>query len=155
MHLYLLRHGEAEPRHYDDAQRVLTSHGQQEVINVARQFAKRNIALTRCFHSPFVRTIQTSDLFLTESGSRIKSDPLVLLTPSHRALQVLAFLGSLKAEHVLLVTHNPLVSELLAVLTNTEIETMHIFSTSELDAVDCQACTTGGGELSFRLQPKV
>jgi len=155
MHLYLLRHGEAEPRHYDDSQRVLTSHGRQEIISVASQFARHHIALTKCFHSPFVRTTQTSELFLAESAAAIKSEPLTLLTPSHRALQVLAFLGSLKEEHVLLVTHNPLVSELLAVLTDTEIETMHIFSTSELDAVDCNACTTGGGELSFRLLPKV
>ncbi len=155
MHLYLLRHGEAEPRNYDDSGRALTSHGEHEVMDVARQFAKRDIKLTSCFHSPFTRAAQTCSLFLSESGSTIKPEPLLLLTPDHRALQVLAFLRSLKSQHVLLVTHNPLVSELLAVLTNTDIDSMHIFSTGELDAVHCQACTTGGGELAFRLGQQV
>ncbi len=155
MNLYLLRHGEAEPRHYDDSLRALTSHGKQEVINVARQFAKHNITLTSCFHSPYTRTTQTCALFLAESGIAIKAEPLSLLTPNHRALQVLAFLRTMQSEHVLLVTHNPLVSELLAVLTDTEVETMHIFSTSELDAVECQACTAGGGVVSFRLMAQV
>jgi phosphohistidine phosphatase len=155
MNLYLLRHGEAEPRHYDDSLRALTSHGKQEVINVAKQFAKQDIALTACFHSPYTRTTQTCALFLAESASTVKSEPLMLLTPNHRAVQVLAFLRSLQSEHVLLVTHNPLVSELLAVLTDTDIEMMHIFSTSELNAVHCQACVEGGGMLSFGLQAQV
>ena len=155
MNLYLLRHGEAEPQHYDDSLRALTSHGKQEVVDVARQFAKLDIKLTASFYSPFTRTTQTCSLFLSEYGSTVKSEPLILLTPSHRALQVLAFLRSLQAQQVLLVTHNPLVSELLAVLTNTEIDSMHIFSTSELVAVRCHDCTAGGGEMAFSLQAQV
>lgn len=155
MNLYLLRHGEAEPRHYDDAQRALTSHGKQEVIHVARQFAKQKIRLASCFHSPFTRTSQTCGLFLAESGAAVKAEPLLLLTPDHRALQVLAFLRSLQSEHVLLVMHNPLVSEVLAVLTDIDIDAMHIFSTGELAAVHCRTCTAGGGELLFRLQAQV
>lgn len=151
MNLYLLRHGEAEPRHYDDSLRSLTSHGKQEVIHVARQFAKHGIVLDGCYHSPFVRATQTCVLFVAESGSAIKPEPLSLLTPNHRALQVLSFLSSLQLQHVLLVTHNPLVSELLAVLTGHDIDTMHIVSTSELNAVHCQACVAGGGVVSFRL----
>ncbi len=155
MHLYLLRHGEAEPRHYDDPLRSLTSHGRQEVIDVARQFAKHKVKLSACFHSPYTRTTQTCQLFMTESGSNIEPQPLTVLTPNHRALQVLAYLRSMKSGHVLLVTHNPLVSELLAVLTDTDVETMHIFSTGELVAVECQDCTAGGGAVKFTLQAQV
>ncbi len=151
MNLYLLRHGDAEPRQYDDPQRALTPRGRLDVQSVAREFATRGVTLSACYHSPFLRTAQTCSLFLAEAGIAVKPEPLSLLTPNHRASQVLGFLQRLAAEEVLLVTHNPLVSELMAVLTDTAIETMHIFATSELDALACETVSRGGASLRFRL----
>lgn len=151
MNLYLMRHGDAEARQYDDPQRALTPKGRLDVQQVAREFAARGITLSACYYSPFLRTTQTCSLFLAEAGLEVKAEPLPLLTPNHRASQVLGFLQRLAHEHVLLVTHNPLVSELMAVLTDTTIETMHIFATSELDALVCQTVSRGGASLDFRL----
>lgn len=154
MHLYLLRHAEAVPRQHDDPTRELTPLGRREVENVAQQFKRRGIALDACFHSPYVRTTQTTELFLQHCNSPVMAQPLALLTPEHRASAVLQFLAAVQADHVLLVTHNPLVSELLAVLTDGDIPSMHIVSTSELNALHCDVVGVGQAELLFRLQAR-
>jgi phosphohistidine phosphatase len=151
MNLYLLRHGDAEPRQSDDPQRALTHRGRLDVQSVAREFAARGITLSACYYSPFLRTAQTCSLFLAEAEQTVKSEPLPLLTPGHRASQVLGFLQRIGAEDVLLVTHNPLVSELMAVLTDTPIDSMHIFATSELSVLTCETVSRGGASLRFRL----
>jgi phosphohistidine phosphatase len=151
MNLYLMRHGDAEPRHYDDPQRALTSQGRLDVQRVAREFATRGISVDACYYSPYLRTAQTCSLFVVEAGLSVKAEPLPLLTPNHRASQVIGFLQGLAAAEVLLVTHNPLVSELMSVLTDTEIDTMHIFATSELDALACETISRGAAVLRFRL----
>lgn len=151
MNIYLLRHGEAEARQYDDPQRALTATGRQEVQQVARQFAARGITLDACYYSPYLRTSQTCSLFLAEAGSGQKAEPLELLTPVHRASQVLGYLQRLAASDVLLVTHNPLVSELMALLTDTALADMHIFATAELNALACETVSRGGASVLFRL----
>ncbi|HTQ98475.1 MAG TPA: phosphohistidine phosphatase SixA [Candidatus Acidoferrum sp.] len=153
MNLYLLRHGQAEPHNRQDAQRALVEAGRREIASVARRFAAKGITLTSCFYSPFVRTTQTCELFVHEAKLAVKPEPLAVLLPTHRALQVMEFLRTLDSQHVLLVTHNPLVSELLAVLTATDLDSMHIFATGELNAVHCDAVVHGGGTLQFRLDP--
>lgn len=151
MNLYLLRHGEAEPRQYDDPQRALTAKGRQEVQQVAQQFAARGIGLDACYFSPYLRTSQTCALFLAEAGLAQKAESLELLTPEHRAIEVLSQLQQLAANNVLLVTHNPLVSELMAVLTDTALSDMHIFATAELNALACETVSRGGASVLFRL----
>lgn len=151
MNVYLLRHAEAEPRQYDDPQRSLTSRGRLEVQQVAQQFAARGIKLDACFYSPYLRTTQTCAQFLAEAGIVQKAEPLELLTPVHRASQVLSYLQRLAASDVLLVTHNPLVSELMSLLTDTPLNEMHIFATAELNALACETVSRGGASLQFRL----
>ena len=151
MNLYLLRHGEAEPRQYDDPQRALTEKGRQEVEQVAQQFAQRRIVLDACYYSPYLRTSQTCSLFLAGAGIPLKPEALELLTPAHRASQVVSHLRQLAARDVLLVTHNPLVSELMALLTDTALADMHIFGTAELNALTCETVSRGGASVLFRL----
>ena len=153
MHLYLLRHGQAEPQRQPDAERRLTEIGKQEVRRVAHQFAAKNIHLAASYYSPYVRTTETCELFMQEAAQMIKPEPQPVLVPQSRASDVLRWLRDVKADHVLLVTHNPLVSEILAVLSGQEPENMHIFATSELNALECEGVSIGGGTLQFRLYP--
>lgn len=153
MNLYLLRHGQAEPYRHADAERALTLLGKQEVEKVARLFAEKHITLTRCYYSPLVRTTQTCQLFMHNSGQTIQAEPLSLLTHEHRASEVLGFLRGVESADVLLVTHNPLVSELLAVLTGVDTDRMHVFTTSELQALHLEVVAIGGAERLFQLQP--
>jgi phosphohistidine phosphatase len=154
MHLYLLRHGEAEPHSREDSTRALTPRGKLDVEAVAHQFADREISLTHCYYSPYLRTTQTAQVFLNAIKSSVKPNPLTLLIPDERAKSVIGFMDTLQAEHVLLVTHNPLVSELLALLTDGDVPNMHVCATSELNALELVIPALGQAQLLFRLQAK-
>jgi phosphohistidine phosphatase SixA len=80
-------------------------------------------------------------------------EPVQTLTPEHRAQEVLALLQTLQQDHVLLVGHNPLISEVLALLTHGEVSHMHIVAAGELNAVHCDVIGPGGGKQQFRLLP--
>jgi phosphohistidine phosphatase len=154
MHLYLLRHGEAEPRAHNDPGRELTARGRLEVEQVARQFAARNIQLERCVVSPYVRAAQTAAHFLGHAEQAIKPESNAILMPEVRASAVMTFLESVREQHVLLVSHNPLLSELNALLTDGDISNMHILGTSELVCIVLDVIGLGMGSTPFRLVPE-
>ena len=81
MNLYLLRHGEAEASAHTDAARQLTAKGRQDVENVAKQFALRQLPLDHCFVSPYVRAVQTAEIFFGQLGESITSSTTELLVP--------------------------------------------------------------------------
>jgi phosphohistidine phosphatase len=153
MNIYLLRHGEAEPRDHDDAGRQLTHRGKGDLQNVAHQFAERGITLDRCFHSPYVRTTQTAAVLLSQIPRAPVAEALQVLGPEHQAREVIAFLQTLKDEHVLVVGHNPVISEVLALLTHADTSQMHAVATSELNAIHFDAIGLGCGVQQFRLLP--
>ena len=154
MKLYLLRHGEAETRAHNDPGRELTARGREEITQVAQLFAARNIQLQRCFASPYVRAAQTAALFLAESGQRIAPESTPVLMPEVRASIVMDFLEGVRDEEVLMVSHNPLVSELHALLIDGDISHMHILGTSELICVEFDTIGLGMGTSPFRLTPE-
>jgi phosphohistidine phosphatase len=161
MKLYLLRHGEAESRAHNqpgrpggDPARELTPRGRQEVTQVARRFAARNIQLQRCYVSPYVRAAQTAALFVAEAGQGIAPETTPVLMPEVRASIVMDFLEGVREQEVLLVSHNPLVSELHALLTDGDISSMHILGTSELICIEFDVIGLGMGTSPFRLTPE-
>jgi len=154
MKLYLLRHGEAETRAHNDPGRELTARGRSEVVQVARLFAARNIQLERCFASPYVRAAQTAALFLPEAKQCIIAETTPVLMPEVRASIVMDFLEGVREQEVLMVSHNPLVSELNALLTEGDISNMHILGTSELICIEFDVIGLGMGHSPFRLVPE-
>jgi phosphohistidine phosphatase len=155
MQLYLLRHGEAEARAQNDPGRELTARGRQEVVQVARQFASRHIPLQRCLVSPYARAAQTAALFLRESGlEELQAETTPILLPEVRASTVMSYLEGVREQEVLLVSHNPLVSELNALLTEGDISHMHILGTSELVCIAVDVLGLGMGTSPFRLVPE-
>jgi phosphohistidine phosphatase len=154
MNLYLLRHGEAEASAPTDAARQLTVKGRQDVENVAKQFATRHLPLEHCFVSPYVRASQTADLFFRSLNKSITSTTTELLVPEVRASTVIDFLSkNVHGRNVLLVSHNPLLSELNALLTEGNINDMHILTTSELVCISLDLVGLGMGRTAFRLTP--
>lgn len=154
MKLYLLRHGEAETRAHNDPGRELTAKGRREVTQVAHLFAARNIQLQRCFASPYVRAAQTAALFLPEAGQRIAPESTPVLMPEVRASIVMDFLEGVREQEVLMVSHNPLVSELNALLIDGDISNMHILGTSELICIEFDVIGLGMGTSPFRITPE-
>lgn len=153
MMLYLLRHGEAEARAANDASRRLTNRGRQEVDSVARQFQINHLPLDICISSPYVRAMQTAERFLELVAPAVAVQQDARLTPEIRASEIMKLLDAVSAEHVLLVSHNPLLSELNALLTEGNISHMHILSTSELVAIRVDVIGLGMGRTELRLAP--
>lgn len=157
MNLYLLRHGEAEPNASSSAGRQLTETGIEEVISVARQFASTNQTVDHCFVSPALRAQQTAATFL----ETIPDAPAVVtvkeLSASNRAIQAMDFLQKINnqysGQNILLVSHNPVLSELLALLTAGNADNLHILDTANLACVSLDIIGLGMGTCSYILEP--
>lgn len=153
MNIYLLRHGEAEHQASSDANRELSAYGRKEVADVARLFALKNLPLDRCIASPYSRAQQTAALFTAALTKPPLVETAMTLTPESRPIEVLNLLEGLHAENVLLVSHNPLLSELVALLDQGGLHKMKIVSTGELNAFAIDIIGVGTGEIQFSLSP--
>jgi phosphohistidine phosphatase len=153
MNLYLLRHGEAEAHASSSAGRQLTEAGHQEVINVARQFAAKNARLDRCLVSPALRTQQTADTFLSMLFDAPEAETVEELSANQRAAGIMKFLEPSREGNILLVSHNPILSELLALLTRGNIDGLYILETANLACVSLDIIGLGMGNCPWILEP--
>lgn len=119
MILTVWRHGAAQDGEID-RQRELTDSGCDDIGFACRQFHKacrdRAIALpTAILYSPWVRTSQTAEIIAAAyTRASCKAEPA--LQPGSRATavdQALAEMAFAESAHVLLVSHQPLVSHLV------------------------------------------
>jgi phosphohistidine phosphatase len=126
-----MRHGEAqnftEQGSRDDSQRALTHQGEQEAKLMASWLQKKHLPPTTVFVSPYVRAQQTCAI--VTSLITTKTTTLNFITPSGDAKQVHDFIdgvcsdnfdkGSEQEQSLLIVSHMPLVSYLVAELTQS------------------------------------
>jgi phosphohistidine phosphatase len=153
MNLFLLRHGEAEASATSNEGRQLTEAGYEEIGSVARQFASRNLKIDRCFVSPALRAQQTANTFLSLIFDPPEPVTVELLNPNQRAAQAIEFLGNSSDENILLVSHNPILSELLALLTNGNVDKLLILETGNLACISLDIVGLGMGICPFILTP--
>ena len=169
MQVYIMRHGEAEgftnQSFHSDSERPLTKQGMFEAQLMADWLTKMNISLNHIFVSPFVRAQQTCELVL----KKMNTDAITLdfITPAGDARQVHDFIdgliGSLDDDEshdaiagvtnaaqtqldqqcaVLLVSHMPLVSYLVAEMTYDD--NAPIFATAAIAQIDYDPNTMKG-----------
>ncbi|WP_448723358.1 phosphohistidine phosphatase SixA [Pseudomonas farris] len=113
MKLWVLRHGEAEPHGTrPDSERTLTAHGREEVLRAAAQLIGQ--PLTAIYASPFLRAQETALLVREALGFEPEIRTVEWLTPDTDPDKVAEQLVSVS--DVLLVSHNPLVGNLLSYL---------------------------------------
>lgn len=153
MNLYLLRHGEAESVATASAGRQLTEAGYEEIENVARQFVGRHLVIDKCFVSPALRAQQTAETFLSQLFHPPVPQTLDALDANCRAADVMAALEDIRDGNILLVSHNPLLSELLALLTDGNIDHMRILDTGNLACVSLDIIGLDMGTCTFILEP--
>ena len=116
MKLWILRHGEAEAHARSDDQRNLTEHGRKQVLRSAAHLIGQ--PLDAIVASPYVRAQQTAELVHQALGLTKPVVSVPWLTPDSDPDQAIAALDALGLEHVLLVSHQPLVSTLLGLLVH-------------------------------------
>lgn len=114
MKLWVLRHGEAEPSANSDAERRLTAHGREQVLRSAAHLLGQ--PLQAIIASPYVRAQQTAALVHGALGFSEPVCTVPWLTPESDVQQVIGEIERLGLEHVLLVSHQPLVGNLVGQL---------------------------------------
>ena len=114
MKLWVLRHGEAEPHGSKphDSERALTDHGREEVLRSAAMLIGQPLAAI--YASPYLRAQETAQLVKEALGFEPEIRTVEWLTPDTDPDKVAEQLVSVS--DVLLVSHNPLVGNLLSYL---------------------------------------
>ncbi len=129
MKLWVLRHGEAEPYGTrPDSERALTVHGREEVLRSAAELIGQPI--TAIYASPYLRAQQTALLVRDALGFEPDIRTVEWLTPDNRPQVVAEQLVSV--DYALLVSHNPLVGNLLGYLQHGHVQQPETVKTAGL-----------------------
>ncbi len=152
LRLWLMRHGEAGFEALRDEDRTLTARGEQDASRIAEQsLADRggppsDPSAVRVVCSPLLRTRQTATRVCRALGLKDEawrcSD---LLIPDADPRAVLAWLEeALKEEQPLwLVTHQPLIGRLLALLVDGDSRRPHPMAPASLAALRADVAAAG------------
>ncbi len=111
-HLYLVRHGKAEPDHPGgDAARRLTPEGRDAFRALVTSLGRR-LAVERILSSPFTRARQTADVLSEITGVRVEEEEALASGASNgREILVIARRAG---RGTALVGHNPEIAEAIA-----------------------------------------
>ena len=121
MQLFIMRHGEAIMSAPSDPQRPLSEQGKVEANLMGKWLHGLDVNIEQVLVSPYLRAQQTSKYLLSQLECQPTVRTIDFITPSGNAAQVHDYLDALfTTEHyqnLLMVTHMPLVSYLVAELT--------------------------------------
>jgi phosphohistidine phosphatase len=113
--IYLLRHGEAEDGHGDDAARRLTEKGERQARNAGLALRELGVGIDACLASPKVRAFDTAQLACEALGVDVEVTE-ALRGGAFDALDLAAGRGE-----VLLVGHEPGFSAEVGRLTGAKV----------------------------------
>jgi phosphohistidine phosphatase len=122
MELYFLRHGlAAEPdsaRFASDAERPLTLEGRRKMKRIAKAIRNLELSLDLVLSSPYVRARQTAEMVVEVLGAGRRLRFSEQLEPGSDVGEVIVFLKKLsrRYESVMLVGHEPLLSQTISLL---------------------------------------
>jgi phosphohistidine phosphatase len=118
MDLFLLRHAIAEQRdptkYPDDALRPLTEKGIKRMRRVAEGLLAAGLTFDVIYTSPYTRARQTADIVADVFGLRKALRETDTLAVDGDAEELIAELNKLDAASILLVGHEPYLSELIS-----------------------------------------
>jgi len=131
-----MRHGQADYAEKIDSQRNLTLHGISEVKVMGSWLKESMVTIDTIFVSPFKRAQQTAQLIAESFDNVMVMSTLDFITPSGNAKQVHDYLDSVTDDfdNLLIVSHMPLVSYLVAELTADNQSP--IFQTAAIAQID-------------------
>ncbi len=142
MRLYIARHGEASFNAPSDGERPLTPHGVGQTRNVAKQCAAELQEVSAIWASPLRRAQETANVFSRHLGIEIITQPFLM--PDSDPQRVVDKLSAAAEESTLLiVSHQPLVGELVSLLVAGNIYESYPFSTSELVTLEFEQFGAG------------
>ena len=122
MDLYILRHGIAvepgTPGYETDADRPLTPEGERKLRQIADAMRALELSFDLILSSPYLRARQTAEIVAAALGARKRLEMSDALTPSGSIKKLVELLKRREPspESVLLVGHEPYLSELISLL---------------------------------------
>ncbi|MGB0467450.1 MAG: phosphohistidine phosphatase SixA [Pontibacterium sp.] len=149
MNYFFMRHGQASWDAARDADRPLTHQGIVQLKAKLQRNAGRLQAVQHIVHSPYLRAVQSAEVAAEILGISTLI-PDARWTPESDVTHALESLESLSFPSVLLVTHNPLVSRLVAVFCEGKQATPEPFDTATLVRVDADWPASGMGTLAWK-----
>lgn len=119
MKLFIMRHGDALPAVTTDCARPLSPKGKQQAQQAVSFLAKKNVQPVSILASPLLRAQETAQIVQQDLG--LECETIEALTPESPPADILALVCNLPIEAVLLISHQPLVSRLIALLTGEQV----------------------------------
>jgi phosphohistidine phosphatase len=132
MNLYLMRHAIAvagdEPGVETDGERPLSARGIKRMRKAARGLKRLEVTFDALLTSPLLRARQTADIVAQAIGLNDRVEEISGLAPESSVDNLIFGLARFRGrEHVLLVGHEPLLSQTIAfLLTGKKNETSNI-----------------------------
>jgi phosphohistidine phosphatase len=123
MEIYLVRHAEAVERAegLEDGTRWLTKKGRKALQKAACRLYKKMVRPEQIITSPLTRAVQTAELLMAEVGCHAELTADSRLAPESTAELVVELIqGCQKVESIMLVGHEPLLSQTAALLLGKE-----------------------------------
>jgi phosphohistidine phosphatase len=137
LHIYIMRHGEAEMMAHSDSERALTTVGRLQSAMMASYLADQNIYFDAVLVSPYLRAQQTWQSVFPYFSDVSNVQTLAFLTPGGSARKSVDEILALQAagiEKVLIVSHLPLVGYIVGELAPEA--GVPVFSTSAVGVVE-------------------
>ena len=148
MDLIIMRHGEAQPHAPSDYDRNLTEYGQQQALTAGQWLKDNGYKLSEAWVSPYPRAQQTFQQ--VQSVLNIPSTETVdCLLPGSSPDAVVEKLSQLDRDCVLIVSHNPMVSQLVNYLCSGQFYGAAAMGTASMAFVTAEDCLPGCCELNW------
>jgi phosphohistidine phosphatase len=161
MEIYLLRHGLAvergTPGFENDSTRPLTSKGKKQLKKVCGTMEKMDLKFDFILSSPFLRAKETAQIVAAELKMKKHLKFSDALTPESDAKNFIVQLQKLKPlpEKILLVGHEPFLSELISLLVTGDLQLQLDFKKGGLGKLELEKLSIGKcATLAWLLTPK-
>ena len=151
MKIWVLRHGQAEAMASSDEQRALTEQGREEALLMAAQLIGEPV--DAILASPYRRAQETAQLVQAQLQIRRGVSTIAWLTPDDDPRQVLNFLAERSETTLLLVSLQPLVSQLISLLVEGSRNGHYPMPTAGLACIELDLPAAGLGHLRVLTSP--
>lgn len=152
MLVYLLRHAIAQDRAATDSARDLTAEGLAQARSITEKFRQYSPAMDRVLCSPYNRAQQTASAVMTLFPDiNLTTDESI--KPGGDVYGVIDAIEVCDAQHLLIVSHNPLLSNLLSVMVDGTMESHRYVANATLHCLSMDVAAPGCAEIAYTLEP--
>ena len=152
MKLFIGRHGQASFDAKSDRVRPLTAAGIADTVKLRDDHLSELKQVQVIWASELKRANETACIYADKLDLEIETKNF--LSPDCEADRVVKKLQSLESDAcVLIVSHQPLVGELVSLLCEGNIYLAHPYVTSEIVVVECELAAVGLGSITGNFRP--